>query len=351
MKIGIFLPNWIGDAVMATPALRAVRDAHPEAEIVGLARPYVAEVLRGADLLDRTQLYDPKATGGELSERAFVRRLRQERFDTILLLTNSFRTAWLAYRSGAKRRIGFARDWRGWMLTERLEPKPRSEPHPVVDEYNRLAHAVSARTPDTSNEHTLELAVTDEDVRQFETFWENRDWRLRAGGFVALNSGGAFGAAKDWPREHFAAIARRIVDELDLSVLVLCGPAEKQNAREIARLADRPRVLSLADGPIGLGVTKAAIREARLLVTTDSGPRHFGTALGTPVVTLFGPTHIAWSETFSERAVHVQLDVDCGPCQQRVCPLEHHRCMKELTPARVFQSVVELLQRERKGAA
>ncbi len=347
MKLGVFLPNWIGDAVMATPALRAVRDHHPHAEVVGLARPYVAEVLRGTDLLDRTLLYDPKEKQGERSERSFVRRLRAERLDAALLLTNSFRTAWLAWRSGAKRRVGFARDLRGWLLTDRVTPKPKSRPHPVLDEYNRLAETLGCSTLSTRTE----LAVTDEDARQFESFWENRDWRLRSSGFVAMSPGGAFGAAKHWPTEHFAELAGQVVRDLDRTVLVLCGPAERDTAREITSLADDPRVLSLADGPIGLGVTKAAVREATLLVATDSGPRHFAAALGTPVVTLFGPTHISWSETHYDLARHVQLDVDCGPCQKRVCPLGHHRCMQELTPAAVMPAVRELLASGKRGAA
>ncbi len=115
-------------------------------------------------------------------------------------------------------------------------------------------------------------------------------------------------------------------------------------ARRIVRDAARSGVHSLADQPLSLGLTKACIKRAALLVTTDSGPRHFAAAFGRPVVTLFGPTHIAWTETYYPRGVHLQKKVDCGPCQRRTCPLDH-RCMKLLSPQEVFQEAEELLAR------
>jgi heptosyltransferase-2 len=108
-------------------------------------------------------------------------------------------------------------------------------------------------------------------------------------------------------------------------------------------------VYTLADQPLSLGLAKACVRRANLLVTTDSGPRHFAAAFDRPVVTLFGPTHIAWTETYHPRAVHLQKPVDCGPCQRRVCPLDH-RCMKLLTPAEVFAAACGLLPPKRKAS-
>src|SRR5262249_51631074 len=106
----------------------------------------------------------------------------------------------------------------------------------------------------------------------------------------------------------------------------------------------RPSVYSLADHALSLGLTKACLRRAALLVTTDSGPRHIAAAFDRPVLTLFGPTHIAWTETYHPRSVHLQKKVPCGPCQLRVCPLDH-RCMKELGPAEVFSAALDLLDR------
>lgn len=340
MKIAVFLPNWIGDVVMATPALRSLRQRFGDAEIVGVLRPYVADVLAGLDVIDRFIDHDPRGRQPDNRGWPFVRRLRREKFDLALLLPNSLRSAWLAWISGTKRRIGFNRDGRGWLLTDRIQPKPRTIPHPVIDEYLRLAEHLGC----TQLSRQMELATLAEDERQLDRFWNRQEPGLRECGVVCLNPGGAFGSAKHWPTASFARLGRRIADQLGRTVLVLCGPAEREVAREIVRQAGHRRVVSMADMPPGLGLTKAAVKEAELLVTTDSGPRHFAPPFGVPVVTLFGPTHTGWSETFYSRAVHLQHKVDCGPCQQRTCPLGHHQCMRDLTVDRVYSTVLTLLK-------
>jgi heptosyltransferase-2 len=339
MKIAVFLPNWVGDVVMSTPALAAVRARYRSAEIVGVLRPYVADVLAGLDLVDRLIVHEPRGRNRSRRGWRFAKQLRSERFDAALLLPNSLRSGWLAWLSGAKQRVGFARNGRGWMLTDPVVPKSRDVPHPVIDEYLRLAERFGCEK--LSRE--LVLATCPEDSQRLQTFWEKHDLRLRAGGLVCLNPGGAFGAAKHWPSASFAELARQVADKYMKTVLVLCGPAERDVAREIVLRADRQRVLSLADEELTIGLTKAAIKSADLLVTTDSGPRHFAQPFGVPVITLFGPTHIAWSETYWPHAVHLQHPVDCGPCQQRECPLGHHRCMQELTVERVFAAVEQEL--------
>jgi heptosyltransferase-2 len=123
----------------------------------------------------------------------------------------------------------------------------------------------------------------------------------------------------------------------------LCGPNEREQARKIAQLSDRPAVCSLADEPLSLGLTKALIRRCTLLVTTDSGPRHFAAAFDRPVVSLFGPTFIAWTRTYFAKEICLQVKVPCGPCQLRVCPTDH-ACMKLLSPEQVFAAVQQLLR-------
>jgi heptosyltransferase-2 len=155
---------------------------------------------------------------------------------------------------------------------------------------------------------------------------------------VCLNTGGAYGPAKSWPVEHFATLARRIATEAGQPVLVVCGPGERDAARAIVAVADHPRVVTLAAFDLGLGLTKACVRRSALLITTDSGPRHFAAAFGVPVLSLFGPTHIAWTRTYHPHAIHLQHKVPCGPCQKSVCPLGHHRCMRDLTPQAVYDA-------------
>lgn len=342
VKIAVFLPNWLGDLVMATPTLRAIRRLFGvRGRIVGILRPNLAELLAGTDFLDEQWLFDPRAVAGEQRRWGLVRRMRREQFDLALLLTNSLHTALLAWLGGATERVGYARDFRGPLLSGRVYPRRedgRIVPAPVVETYLALAEAIGC-PPEPPR---LELATTSAEEQRAEAAW--RELGLPADGrVIALNSSGAYGAAKHWPAEHFAALARRIALETEHHALVVCGPQERDVAREIVERAGHPRVVSLADQPLGIGLTKACLQRCRLAVSTDSGPRHIAAALGKPVVTLFGPTLPVWVENPLVHAVDLQLPLDCAGCGERTCPLEHHRCMRELTPDTVYAAVERLL--------
>lgn len=350
MRLGVFLPNWVGDAVMATPTLRALHLHFKErARLIGVMRPYVAQVLAGTSWLDEQVLYDPRSPDAVLRGWTFWRRLRALRLDTALIMPNSLRTGLLAWASGARERVGYARNGRSLLLNRRLHAAKQDGqfvPSPVLDAYLELAYALGC--PPASRQ--VELATLPEDEREADAVW-GKFGMPRGREVVVINSGGAFGAAKLWPAGYFAALARRIASEQGRGVLVICGPRERELAREIVRGAEHPRVQSLADEPLGIGLSKACVRRAGLLVTTDSGPRHFAAAFDVPVVTLFGPTHIAWSENFHPRSVHLQLDLDCVPCQQRTCPLGHHRCMRDLSIDEVYRAVRRQLERGRHTSA
>jgi heptosyltransferase-2 len=347
MKLAVFLPNWIGDAVMATPALRTLRTQFAGAHLVGVLKPYIAGVLEGAPWLDAKIFLDSRGPWGHRWP-AVAARLRRQRIDLAVLFQNSFRPALAAYLGGCRRRVGYVRYGRGRLLTDRLTPlrdaAGRRVPSPILDAYNRLAEQVGCPKPS----YRLELFTTTRDEAGADAVWRYAHF-AGCPEVIGLNPGAAFGSAKHWPVEHFAALARDLVDRRGSGVLVLCGPAEREQARRIISLARRPGVYSLADHPVSVGLTKACVRRVDLLVTTDSGPRHFAAAFGRPVVTLFGPTHIAWTETYFDAAVHLQKKVDCGPCQRRVCPLDH-RCMTGLTPAEAFAAVTDLLARQRRTA-
>ena len=331
--LAVFAPNWVGDAVMATPALRALRTRFADARVLAICRPPVSDVLAGTGLCDAVVPMRKSVRGGLEAAAA----LRRERVDLAVLFPNSTRAAVVAKAGGCRRVLGFARDGRGRLLTDPVPAGDVKTPSPTLLTYNRLAVAAGCGVPGVRTE----LAVSAADRAAFAAVLDRCP--ILRGGFVALNPGGAFGAAKHWPAGHFASLARRIA-AAGRGVLILCGPAERGVAAEIASIADDRRVVSLHSFPPSIGLTKAAVRASDLLVTTDSGPRHFAAPFGVPCVTLFGPTHIPWSETFHPAARHVQLPVDCGPCQQRACPLGHHRCMTDLSPDRVFAEVTRALR-------
>jgi heptosyltransferase-2 len=343
MNIVLFFPNWLGDLVMATPALRAIRRhfARP-ARLVGILRPNLAELLAGTDWLDEHWLFDPRSNRRGRRQVALIRRMRRERFDMAVLFPNSLRTAMLAWLGGACQRIGHVWDGRGPLLTGKVYPKRhwgRLVPSPLVNHYLALAEAVGC-PPESPR---LELACTQAERQVTDAIWQKLGLR-GDGRVIALNSSGAYGEAKLWPVEHFGGLARRIAQQTDHDVLVICGPQEREAARRIVRLADHPRVFSLADERLGLSTSKASIQRSRLMISTDSGPRHVAAAFGKPVVTLFGPTMPIWVENPTVCSVHLQLDLDCIGCGKRGCPLGHHRCMRELSVEAVFTEVVQLLQ-------
>jgi heptosyltransferase-2 len=346
MRIAVFLPNWIGDVVMATPAIRALRKlAGPNGRLIGLMRPYVAEVLAGTTWLDSQIIYVKPTNRLQVASTGVYQALRAEHLDSVVLLTNSIRTAWIAWRSGAAQRVGYGGQGRSWMLTNRLVPRQFSAdgvPASTIDEYLRLSEAAGC-APEPPR---LELATTAADERAADVAWQQL--RLPPGNdVVVLNTGAAYGAAKIWPAEHFAKLANQIVNRRGdkLWVLVNCGPAEREIARDIVAMSESPRVVSLANcEQLPIGLSKACIRRSRMVVSTDSGPRFLGIAFGKPVVTLFGPTDPAVTATHYDRETSLSLSLDCQPCMERVCPLIHHRCMRDLTVEHVYAAVERSLE-------
>lgn len=344
-ELVVMCPNLIGDTVMATPFLRSLRQGFPKARIRALAKPFVAPVLEALPFCDEIVRLDPRSRDPSISAGSVVTRLRSSQPDLMVLLPNSFRSALIAWRSGAARRVGFRRGGRSFLLTDGPAPPNRTlrgyRPMPVVEYYLELSRYLGC--PDSGTH--LELETTPSDESQADDCFD-RLGLSDAQPLIVFNTGGAFGPAKNWPVGHFAALAARLLESIPTArIVVICGPAEADNARRIVELTGDPGVVTPAGGPLSVGLSKAIVRRANLMVTTDSGPRHFATAFGVPTVSLFGPTHIEWTRTMHARALHLQKKVDCGPCQKGVCPMKHHRCMVELEPDHVAAACLELLGR------
>ena len=328
---------------MATPTLRALRSHFgPEARLVGIMRPYLADLLAGTEWLDEQWYFQPGSRESAYRHLAVIRRMRDERFDMAVMLPNTLRSAVMCRLAGIPQRLGYARYGRGPLLTGKDFPSRRNgrkRPMPMVDYYLRLAELAGC----AAESRRLELATVEADERSADEVFS----RLGLGSaerLITLNSSGAFGGAKLWPIEHFAALAGRIVDELDHDVLVMCGPKEREIARAVAVGSKRLRVRSMAEQPMDLGTAKACIRRSRLMVSTDSGPRHVAAAFGVPVITLFGPIMPIWSENPTVNAVNLHLDLDCIGCRKRTCPLGHHKCMRDLSVEMVFDEVAGLIK-------
>ena len=349
MTIVVFCPNLVGDTVMATPAIRALRNAHPEARMIGVIKPQIAATLDGNPWFDELFRFDPKSRNRAFRTTAVRRQLRSERADLAVLFPNSFRSALLAWSTGISRRIGFVRGGRGLLLTDRLTV-PRDvdgtrKPVPAVEYYLAIVRKLGCKVDSVRPE----LATTIDDEAAADQAWDALGLTSEKP-VVCLNNGGAFGPAKSWPNAYYGELARRLVGEMGVRVLVVCGPGERESARVIVANAAHPDVVSLADQAMSLGLTKASVKRSALMITTDSGPRHFAAAFGIPVISLFGPTHIAWTRTNHPGAIHLFHPVPCGPCQKPICPLGHHNCMTGLTPDAVFQAAARILPGRIRGS-
>jgi heptosyltransferase-2 len=337
------LPNWIGDVVMATPTLRAIRQNFPDALVVGIMRPYVRQVLEGTAWLDRSLYYDRRTPSQGLTWWQLVDQLRTLRLDTFILTTHSLRAGWLAWLSGATNRVGFVRNGRALFLNRRLYQRKVAGSYPVrsaIDHYLELAQAVGC----PGNDSRMELATTSRDELVADRVWNNLGLGEVAE-VIAFNTGSACSPARIWPVEYFVDLAQQLVTTRNAAVLIMCGPGEVATAAAIERAANHYRVTSMVEQDLSLGVAKACIRRANVLVTTDSGPRHFGPAFDVPVVALFGPIDPRWTDSHHAKSSYLQHPCACAPCGRDHCPYTHHACMREISPQRVYEATVTQLQR------
>lgn len=349
-KILVVQPSWVGDAVMATPTLRALRQLYPNAEITYLLRRYVKPMYTGMPWADRLVTYRSGKSKGKAGKNLIdlAIRLRRAKFDMAVLLPNSFKTALLCKTAGIDRIVGYERDGRGFLLSDKLVPlkeKGKFIPNPIVKYYLGIAGYLGSPSRDLR----LELFVTPAEKREAETVLQraglptslDKPGRTGQGPLVVLNPGAQYGEAKCWQPEKFAAVADELVRKRGATVLVSGAPRERKILDEVMRNI-RTKAIDLSTLGVSLGALKDIIRRCDLMVTNDTGPRHIAAAFGVPVITVFGPTHQEWTEIYFEAERKVSVPVYCGPCQKKICPLDH-RCMKLVSPEMVIEQASGLL--------
>jgi len=340
-NIAVVLPNWIGDVVMATPAIQAIREGLCHGDrLTGIMRPYVQEVLSGTELLDNVVLWNKKSKDKRLHFWNVAKELKRRSFDQIILFPNSLSSAALAWLASGRQRIGYRRYWRGPLLTNSLLPpkeKGKYTPISAVDYYLKLTEL--AGFPTMSRQCVL--GTTPADDSKSRRVWH--ELRLFGKRVIVFNTGGAYGQAKHWIPKYYTELALKLVEDPQNAVLLICGPNEQQTVSKIARDAKHPAVVSMADFPPSIGLSKAVVQQSSLMITTDSGPRHFAAAFSVPTVAMFGSTDPRWAENYNPNEVFLTAGLKCSPCAKRECPLGHHRCMKDLLPQDVYRAAMHLL--------
>lgn len=363
-RIYMRIPNWVGDSVMATAAMARVRRAWPQAELLGAGRPYLESLLTGPalpagggqgarPLFDRW-LPTPKSKGllGRWSDiRTEARAVRAFQPDLAIVLPNSWVTGVIPWLAGVPVRLGYTQGRPGLMTHGlRATPSrrypwqrmgPRRVPDPMPLYYNNLLDLLGI--PE-GGEHPF-LSVADEDDAWLAGWFRDKGLPDPDGAacpsIALITAGASYGASKLWMPERFAQVARYFRDQ-GMLPLILSGPKEAPLADRIAKDGG---AVSTTDPVLPLGALKALMRRAAILVTGDTGPRHLAVAFDVPTVCLIGPNDRRYTDYCLERQEVIQKDLPCIPCQRKVCPLKHNRCMKDITVDEVLSAAKGMLER------
>jgi heptosyltransferase-2 len=296
-----------------------------------MVRPSAAAVFAGAPFVDKVWS-EPRAAG--IAEWvAVVRKVRRARYDMAVLFPNSFESAAMAFLGGVRQRVGYAMDSRGWMLTHGVRGEKRKIHH--VDYYLALAKAAGADIGNPCG--TMEARP--EDRTNARKLLASEGIPIDAG-YLVLSPGAAFGSAKRWNEEGFAAAADALGAEFGLFAVTIGSEGERPSAERVRAAAKRP--VTVLNGRTSLETLIGVIAGASVLLGNDSGPVHIAAALGIPTVAVFGATDYRVAAPFSPRGRAVYEPVECSPCWLRECPIDH-RCMTRVTPEAVCRAAREVM--------
>lgn len=344
-RIWLRAPNWLGDFVMATPTFARVRAAFPKAHVTVGMRPYLRPLLHGDDCFDA--IVDTPRAEGLADFREQVLAMRRGSYDLAIVLPNSLATGLVPFLAGVPLRLGYRQGRPGLMnLGKKAAVRrqwfqrrqgPRRWPTPMPEYYHDLLDVLGVPAGGVHPK----LVVTAEDDA-----WV--DDNLRSLGIepgtplLLLVVGANFGASKLWMPERFAAVARHFQERRGMRALVLAGPAEVELGE---RIAAEGGAIALTKPVLPLDRLRALVKRGALMVTGDTGPRHLAVAFDRPVVCLMGPNDPNYTNYCMEHTVLIRKELECSPCQRKVCPLGHHRCMRDITVDEVIAAGEQLLAR------
>ncbi len=333
-KILIRSTNWIGDAIMTTPAVRTIRDNFPKAHIAILVHPWVADVFIASPHIDEIIPYNKKSDHrGLMGMWRLSRQLAEQDFDMVILLQNAFEAALISKLARIPIRAGYNRDGRGFLLSHPVKLRKEIRKLHQVHYYQGLLQNLGLRC----GSDDLFLAVSPQDQK-----WAN-DFKISnrlQGPIIGLNPGAAYGPAKRWPAEKYAELAAYLTKKAGASVVIF-GTKDDQNAADIIKKKGGSAVFDLS-GQTTLGQALAMIAAVDCFVTNDSGLMHVGAALNTPLVAIFGSTNHTTTGPFSKKSVVLRKELSCSPCLKTHCETDF-KCMVQIEALDVFAEVGKLL--------
>jgi len=326
-RVCIRATNWLGDAIISLPAVRAIRATLPHAYIAVVARPSLAEIYQRERSVDAVIPYPAPVRFAD--RRAFAAKLRAQHFDAAILLQNAFDAALVAWLAGIPQRIGYARDGRSFLLTQAIPlPEPGDLPRHERYYYLELLRraGILERFP------VCETILLDGLSEARETGAAEIGALCGGRPAIGINPGAAYGNAKRWLPERFAEAARQIAAGLDARVLVFGASAERDLCESVA-CAVGPAAINLA-GQTTLKQFIDLASACTLMLVNDSGAMHIAAAVGIPAVAIFGATDDTTTGPSSPLVHVVREHAECSPCLLRECPIDH-RCMTRVTADRV----------------
>ena len=331
----IWLPSPLGDAIMATPAMRAFRSLYKDARITFLAPEFTRQILSPSPFCD-DWIVLPKGFW------ATVKTLRSHSFDNVILLKNSFSSALTVWLAGIARRIGYARDGRSFLLTDKITPL-RTEtgdfrPAPMTDYYLKIAGYLGGPT----DNRKPELTTTPEHVIAVQK--KLPELQNLQGPLVILVPGGAFGPSKLWPIERYAALADKLHENYQATVILSIAPIKEEIeiAEDICKQA-KTNPIHLGQTSLSGGELKALFSLSDCVIANDTGPRHIAIALDKKIVSLFGPNNPQWTQIGHDKEIQIVGKAPCVPCDKSECRQSRHVCMESITVDEVFDAAKHFL--------
>jgi heptosyltransferase-2 len=334
------VPNWVGDVVMATPLFGRLRAGLPDARLVACARPYVTRILADGPWFDEVLAVDDKGRGGL---RRTVRAIRAQRPDAAVLLPNSWRALLAVRLAGVRRIYGYRRRGRQLLLTGGPRPERDADgtvvPQPMTTYYLGLARALGLPVAaDSRPSLYVGEAVARRGDELLQRYGIGSDDEV-----IGINPGAKFGSSKCWPTAHFARLAELLTSaNPGRRLLLFVGPGEEELAEAIVAESEAP-LINTGPDRVDLELLKPLVRRCRVLVTNDTGPRHYAVALGVPAVVIMGPTDPRYTAANLDHTTVLRRELPCSPCHLKACP-NAHECMTGITPAAVAAAVEDRLQ-------
>jgi lipopolysaccharide heptosyltransferase II len=336
-KIMIRAANWVGDAIMTTPVIRAVRKNFPKAMITVLAKPWVIPVYENNPYVDKVLLYDNKGrhTKGFGTLR-LARDLKEYKFDLAILMQNAFEAGLISFLGRVKERVGYNTDGRGLLLNRSIKLNPALKKGHLIDYYIGILKG-SGLADDGQN---LDLFLCESDREFADHFLKQEKFDLSCP-VIGINPGATGGTAKRWFPKRYAEVSRLLSKQFKVKILIFGGPADFELGQYIAGLS-KGCCINIA-GKTSLGQAFALIEKSSLFITNDSGLMHAAAALNINQVAVIGSTDFVATAPSNENSIMVRVPVHCSPCLKDVCPNDH-QCMDKISVDMVIKTCKSLLK-------